>query len=62
MKIAAAYIRVSTEEQTELSPDSQIKQIRDYAKKNGFIVPDEYIFHDDGISGRTTAKRPALIK
>lgn len=62
MKIAAAYIRVSTEEQTELSPDSQIKQIRDYAKKNGYIVPDEYIFHDDGISGRTTAKRPGFNK
>lgn len=60
MKIAAAYIRVSTEEQTELSPDSQIKQIRDYAKKNGFIVPDEYIFHDDGISGRTTGKTSRL--
>ena len=58
MKIAAAYIRVSTEEQTELSPDSQIKLIREYAKKNDFIVPDEFVFHDDGISGRTTAKRP----
>lgn len=60
MKIAAAYIRVSTEEQTELSPDSQIKLIREYAKKNDFIVPDEFIFHDDGISGRTTSKRPAF--
>lgn len=58
MKIAAAYIRVSTEEQTELSPDSQIKQIREYAKAHDYIVPDEYIFRDDGISGRTTAKRP----
>lgn len=60
MKIAAAYIRVSTEDQTELSPDSQVKQIREYAKKNDYIVPDEYIFHDDGISGRTTAKRPGF--
>ena len=62
MKIAAAYIRVSTEEQTELSPDSQIKQIREYAKRNDYIVPDEFIFHDDGISGRTTAKRPGFNK
>lgn len=60
MKIAAAYIRVSTEEQTELSPDSQVKLIREYAKKNDYIVPDEFIFHDDGISGRTTAKRPGF--
>ena len=57
MKIAAAYVRVSTEEQTELSPDSQVKLIREYAKKNGFIVPKEFIFHDDGISGRSTATR-----
>ncbi|MEI3006676.1 MAG: recombinase family protein [Ruminococcus bicirculans (ex Wegman et al. 2014)] len=57
MKIAAAYVRVSTEEQTELSPDSQVKLIREYAKKNGYIVPKEFIFHDDGISGRSTAKR-----
>ena len=60
MKIAAAYIRVSTEEQTELSPDSQVRLIREYAKKNGYILPDEFIFHDDGISGRTTAKRPGF--
>lgn len=60
MKIAAAYIRVSTEEQTELSPDSQIKLIQDYAKKNGYIIPAEFIFHDDGISGRTTVKRPGF--
>ena len=58
MKIAAAYIRVSTDSQTELSPDSQIKLIREYAKSHDMIVPNEYIFRDDGISGRTTAKRP----
>lgn len=57
MKIAAAYIRVSTEDQTELSPDSQIKKIREYAEAHGYIVPDEYVFHDDGISGRSTKKR-----
>ena len=43
MKIAAAYVRVSTDGQLELSPDSQIKAIREYAKKNGYILPDEYI-------------------
>ena len=59
-RIAAAYIRVSTDDQTEYSPDSQIKLIRDYGKKHGFVVPDEYIFRDDGISGRSAAKRPAF--
>lgn len=58
MKIAAAYIRVSTDQQTELSPDSQLKEIRKFAKNNGYIVPDEYVFQDDGISGRTAEKRP----
>lgn len=62
MKTAAAYIRVSTEEQTELSPDSQLKLIREFAKKNDYILPNEFIYHDDGISGRTAAKRPAFNK
>ena len=41
MKIAAAYLRVSTEEQDEYSLDSQLKMIREYANKNDYIVPDE---------------------
>jgi len=60
IKIAAGYIRVSTAEQTELSPDSQIKLIREYARKNGYIVPDEFLFRDDGISGKSADKRPAF--
>lgn len=58
MKTAAAYLRVSTERQDEYSLDSQLKLIRDYAAKNDYIVPEEYVFVDDGISGRTAAKRP----
>lgn len=60
MKIAAAYIRVSTEDQTELSPDSQIKLIREYAKAHDYILPDEYIYRDNGISGRKTKNRPGF--
>ena len=59
LKIAAAYIRVSTDEQAELSPDSQLSVIRSYAEKNGCILPDNYIFVDEGISGRTAKKRCA---
>ena len=59
MKIAAAYIRVSTDDQIEYSPDSQRKAILDYAKRNDYIVPQGYIFVDEGISGRST-KRPAF--
>ena len=58
LKTAAAYIRVSTDNQTELSPDSQIKVVQQYAKQNGYIIPKEYIFRDDGISGRSADKRP----
>ena len=60
LQTAAAYIRVSTDNQTELSPDSQIKEIRKYAKQHGYIVPNEYIFRDDGISGRRAEKRPGF--
>lgn len=61
-KIGAAYIRVSTDDQLEYSPESQIKAIRDYAKAHGIIIPDEYIFKDDGISGRKADKRPGFQK
>ena len=60
MKTAAAYIRVSTDDQIEYSPDSQLKLIREFAKKNDYILPDEYIFQDDGISGKDTKHRPAF--
>ncbi len=58
LKVAAAYIRVSTDHQTELSPDSQIKVVRQYAKTHGYMIPNEFIFRDDGISGRSADKRP----
>ena len=60
MKTAAAYLRVSTEKQDEYSLDSQLKLIRDYAAKNDYIVPEEFVFMDDGISGRSAKKRPAF--
>ena len=60
MKYAAAYIRVSDDRQDEYSPYSQLKLIRQYAKNNDYIVPDEYVFYDDGISGRSVKKRKAF--
>ena len=56
-RIGAAYIRVSDERQDEYSPDSQLKKIRECAKKDGVTIPDEYVFYDDGISGRSVKKR-----
>lgn len=58
MKTVAAYIRVSTDDQIEYSPASQLDKIQQYAKAHDMILPKEYIFVDDGISGRNTAKRP----
>lgn len=57
LKIGAAYIRVSDERQDEYSPDSQLKTVRVDAAKDGYEIPDEYVFYDDGISGRTAKKR-----
>lgn len=57
MKTAAAYLRVSNERQDEFSPDSQLKLIRDYCKKNDIELPDELVFYDDGISAKTAKKR-----
>ena len=62
MKTAAAYIRVSTEDQIEFSPDSQLKAVRKYAKEHELILPEEYVFVDEGISGRKADKRPAFQK
>ena len=57
---AAAYLRVSTGEQAEFSPDAQLAAIRAYAEKNGYALPPELIFADEGISGRKAEKRPAF--
>lgn len=61
-QIGAAYIRVSTEEQIEYSPDSQLKKIREYALQHGIELKQEYIFLDEGISGRSAVKRPGFMK
>ena len=57
LKIGAAYVRVSDERQDEYSPDSQLKKIRECAAKDGYTIPDEFVFYDDGISGRSVKKR-----
>lgn len=59
-KTGAIYIRVSTDKQEELSPDAQLRLLMDYAKNNHTDIPMEYIFQDNGISGRKANKRPAF--
>lgn len=60
MQKGACYIRVSTDNQLEFSPDAQLKAIKNYAKNNDILIDDDYIFIDEGISGRKAEKRPAF--
>ncbi len=62
MKIGAAYIRVSTEDQIEFSPDSQLKKIKEYAKQNEIILPEKFVFIDEAISGKNAKTRPEFMK
>ena len=61
-KFAAAYIRVSTDDQLEFSLDAQIKALKEYAKRNDMIILKEHIYADEGISGKRADKRPAFMK
>ena len=60
MKTAAIYARVSSERQkVEQTIASQIAALIEYSKQQGYTVPDEWIFHDEGYSGATLV-RPGL--
>ncbi|MCL2216549.1 MAG: recombinase family protein [Defluviitaleaceae bacterium] len=58
----ACYIRVSTDDQLEFSPDAQLRALKEYAKKNNIILSKQYIFIDEGISGRKAEKRPEFMR
>lgn len=60
--IGALYIRVSTNDQVEYSPASQIKIGLKYAIEHKINIPKENIFQDDGISGRKAEKRLGFMK
>ncbi len=62
MQFGAAYIRVSTENQDEYSPEAQKRLILDYAKKHDIVINKEHIFEDIGISGTKAEKRAAFQK
>ena len=61
-RTAAAYIRVSTEDQTEYSPAAQLRELREYAAANDLLLDERYIYADEGISGRKAEKRPAFMR
>ena len=60
-KTAALYIRVSTHDQDEISPDTQKKLGLEFAKKNNLFVPSEFIFMES-VSGRDASKRKEFQK
>ena len=58
----ACYIRVSTDDQVEYSPTSQLKLLLKYALENNLFIDKNFIFHDDGISGTNTKNRNSFLK
>ena len=60
MKIAAIYTRVSSDRQKEdQTIDSQISALKEYAVEQGYKIPEEWCFKDDGFSG-AYLNRPEL--
>jgi len=60
MKTAAIYTRVSSDQQKENKTiGSQVDELLGFAKEQGYVVPEEYIFKDEGYSGAILV-RPGL--
>lgn len=60
MKTTAIYSRVSSERQKEEGTiASQVAALIEYAERQGYSVPPEWIFRDEGYSGSTLV-RPGL--
>lgn len=58
VRTGAAYIRVSTDDQLEYSPESQLEEIRRYCSEHNIILSQEFIFiEEDGKSGRKSKNR-----
>ncbi len=60
MKTAAIYTRVSSDQQKENKTiGSQVDELLGFAEEHGYVVPDEYVFKDEGYSGAILV-RPGL--
>src|SRR2546429_5950874 len=59
-KPAAIYTRVSSDRQKQdHTIASQTAALMEYAKTNGYVVPPEWVFQDEGYSG-ASLQRPGL--
>src|SRR5262245_61174911 len=64
--IAAIYARKSTE-QTGVADDQksvarQVDHARQFAARKGWIVADECVYADDGVSGAEFTNRPGFLR
>lgn len=59
---ASAYLRVSTDMQTEFSPEAQLEDIIKYCIDKSIWLPKDNIFIEAGISGTRADKRPEFQK
>lgn len=56
----AIYTRFSSDMQRLTSTEDQIRECRDAAKRNGWVILDEYIFSDEAVSGQMLTGRDGL--
>lgn len=61
-QFGSAYIRVSTDDQVELSPESQLEEIRKYAQREGILLLEDQVYIDAGISGKKAESRPEFMR
>jgi DNA invertase Pin-like site-specific DNA recombinase len=63
---AAIYGRKSTDQagvsEEQRSVTRQIERAREYAARHGWVVLEECIWVDDGISGAEFVKRPGFLR
>ena len=60
MQAVAVYARVSTQRQAQANtPEQQLERLRTYVQAQGWTLPPEHVFRDDGYSG-ATLHRPGL--
>lgn len=62
VRIGAAYLRVSSDMQTEYSPEAQLEDIIKYCIMENIMLPKENIYLEPGISGRRADKRAEFQK
>jgi site-specific DNA recombinase len=64
--VAAVYCRKSTDQSgvadDQKSVTRQIEHARAYAARKGWIVADEHVYVDDGISGAEFTNRPGFLR